>query len=180
MYIHYTEMLIFITVLWCVIRAAIVNKKKQIDWKRELELLLVYICIIVVARFTFFPFAKVDGKIQPLFFDAAKMYPFRINLEPLVHLNDYVVKREAVLNFVGNIAMFIPIGIIFPCVYEELNAHWKAIAAGIGFSLAIEILQLPFFDRVSDVDDLILNSLGYVIGYGIYLLMRVVTNKRQK
>jgi len=95
-------------------------------------------------------------------------------------LNDYVVKREAVLNFVGNIAMFIPIGIIFPCVYEELNAHWKVIVAGIGFSLAIEILQLPFFDRVSDVDDLILNSLGYVIGYGIYLVVRVATNKRQK
>ena len=35
-------------------------------------------------------------------------------------------------------------------------------------SLAIEILQLPFFDRISDIDDLILNALGYSMGYGIW------------
>ena len=46
-------------------------------------------------------------------------------------------------------------------------------AAGVGFSLCIEILQLPFFDRVTDVDDLILNSIGFLIGYGAYLLVRV-------
>lgn len=59
-----------------------------------------------------------------------------------------------------------------PIVYKELNTHAKAIVAGVCFSLCIEILQLPFFDRVSDIDDLIPNSLGYLIGYGIYLLIK--------
>ncbi len=43
-------------------------KNKRMDWKREVQLLLVYICIIVVTRFTFFPFAKINGQVQPLIF----------------------------------------------------------------------------------------------------------------
>ena len=31
------------------------------------------------------------------------------------------------------------------------------------------ILQLPFCDRISDIDDSILNSLGYILGDFIYL-----------
>ena len=42
----------------------------------------------------------------------------------------------------------------------------------MGCSLLIEILQLPFFDRASDIDDLILNSVGFIVGYGIYLLVK--------
>ena len=38
-------------------------------------------------------------------------------------------------------------------------------------------LQLPFFDRVTDVDDLILNSLGFAAGYGIYLLVKTIKKK---
>ncbi|MBQ1281708.1 MAG: VanZ family protein, partial [Oscillospiraceae bacterium] len=72
----------------------------------------------------------------------------------------------------GNSAMFIPVGVIWPAVYRELRTHGRAITAGIGFSLCIELLQLPFYDRVTDIDDLILNTLGYLAGYGILLLVR--------
>ena len=174
--IYYTHMLLFISMIWCFIRVVVAVRNKGINRKRELQLLLVYICIIVVARFTFFPFGKVDGRIQPLIFDVEKMIPFRINLVPFVHMTDYAIKREAILNFVGNIAMFIPVGIVYPTVYKKLNTHWKIITAGVGLSLAIEILQLSFFDRVTDIDDLIMNSLGYVLGYGIYLLVRIARN----
>ena len=87
-------------------------------------------------------------------------------------LFDYPKMSEALLNFIGNTAMFIPIGIIWPSVYRKLDTHKKVIAAGVGFSLFIEILQLPFYGRASDIDDLILNTAGFVIGYGIYLLVK--------
>lgn len=170
--ISYTSMVIFISSIWILCRVMVWKMRRRIDWKRELQLILVYICIIVVVRYTFCPFGKVDGKIQPLIFDVAKMLPPRINLVPLVHLLDYAIAGEATLNIVGNTTMFIPIGIIFPIVYTKLNTHAKVIAAGVGFSLCIEILQIPFYDRVSDVDDLILNSVGFLSGYGIYLLIK--------
>lgn len=177
--ITYSALLILISSLWILFRIFFFLKTKQFLWKRELQLMLVYICIIVVARFTFFPFSKVDGQIQPLVFEAAKAFPFRINLVPFVYLFDYPVFREAMLNLVGNTAMFIPLGIIWPIVFQKLDTHKKVIAAGVGFSLCIEILQLPFFDRVSDIDDLMLNSLGYLIGYGLYLLVKVLKRKLQ-
>ena len=137
-------------------------------------------CLIVVARFTFFPFSKVNGKIQPLVFDASKVFPVRLNLIPIVYLFDYEIRREALINLIGNTAMFIPIGIIWPSVFRKMDSPETIIAAGVGFSLAIEILQLPFFDRVSDIDDLILNSLGYLMGYGIFLTVKAIIRATKK
>ncbi len=170
--ISYTQMLTAITIAWLVIRGICWLKGKHIDLKREAALLLVYICIAVVVRFTFCPFGKVDGRIQPLLFDKGRIFPLWVNLKPFIYLFDYPTRRESLLNLIGNITMFIPLGIIWPAVFKKLDTHGKAIAAGFGVSLSIEILQLPFFGRASDIDDLILNTAGFLIGYGIYLLVK--------
>ena len=175
--ISYTSMVVFISIIWCLVRVVCATKAKRADWKREMQLLLVYACIVVVARFTFFPFSKVNGEIQPLVYESAKVYPFRINWIPFVNLFDYPEMRDILINVIGNTAMFIPLGIVWPSVYKGLDTHWKVISAGIGVSLCIEILQLPFYDRVSDVDDLLLNSLGFFIGYLLYLLAKLVSKK---
>ena len=170
--ISYTTMVILITALWIINRINIYRKTHFISWKREAQLILVYICLIVITQFTFCPFGKVDGNIQPLNFYPDNWFPFRINWIPFVNLLDYPDKGDILLNLIGNTAMFIPVGIVWPYVFKELDKPWKIIAAGIGFSLCIEILQLPFYDRVSDIDDLILNSIGFLTGYGIYLLIK--------
>ena len=172
--ISYSSVMVGITVLWILVRGMVCLRQKRFSLKRELQLLLVYICVVVVTRFTFFPFFKVEGKIQPLLFDASRIFPPRINLLPVVYLFDYPIFREALINFIGNTAMFIPLGIVWPSVFKKLDTHGKVIAAGVGYSLLIEIFQLPFFDRVSDIDDLLLNSLGFLMGYGIYLLVRTL------
>ena len=169
--------ILFITLLWVLVRLAVYVKTRAFSWKREAQLLLVYICLVVVVRLTFFPFSKVDGKVQPLLFDPGQILPFRLNFVPIVNLMDYEIRREALLNVIGNSFLFLPMGIVFPIVYKKLDTHLKVIAAGIGASVSIEILQLLFFDRVTDIDDLILNSAGYLLGYGIYLL---VTKAKKK
>lgn len=175
--ISYVSLITIITILWILIRTIVCLRQKHLNWKRELQLILVYICIVVVVRFTFFPFSKVDGKIQPLIFDIATMWPFRINWIPFVNLFDYPDTRDILINVIGNTTMFVPLGIVWPIVFKELDTHTKIIAAGIGCSLLIEFLQLPFYVRVSDIDDLILNSLGYLAGYRIYLLVKKARKK---
>ena len=177
--ITYLQMVMAISVAWIAVRAFFAVKNKKLDVKRELQLILVYICLIVVARFTFCPLRKVDGVILPLVFDATNVFPFRINLFPLVNLFDYDIFSEALINFIGNTAMFIPLGIVWPIVFKELDTPLKNLAAGAGFSLLIEILQLPFFDRVSDIDDLLLNTLGFAIGYGVYRLVARINRKKE-
>lgn len=177
--ISYPAMIAAVGFLWVLVRFLCFCRSRCFCVKRELQLMLVYICIIVIIRFTFCPFGTVEGKIQPLLFDSANIFPFRLNLIPFVNLMDYNVLREAKLNLIGNLAMFIPVGIIWPAVFKALNTHIRALAAGIGFSLCIEILQLPFFDRVTDIDDLILNSLGFLTGYLIWLLIKFLKQKIQ-
>ena len=176
-HISYASMILFISIIWCLVRLVCAIKNKRVNYKRELQLLLVYICIIVVARFTFFPFSTVNGKIQPLVFESTKVFPLRINWIPFINLLDYPSTSDILINLIGNITMFIPLGIVWPSVYKDLNKHWKILLAGIVFSLVIEILQLPFYDRVSDIDDLLLNSLGFIIGYLLYLFFGFIKNK---
>ena len=170
--ISYWQMVIAISIIWAIVRGICWAKARHFQIKRELQLLLVYICLVVIVRFTFCPFGKIDGKIQPLLFHAGKIFPLRVNVKPFVYLFDYPTMKEALLNLIGNTAMFIPLGIIWPAVFHNLNTHGKVIVAGFGVSLAIELLQLPFFGRATDVDDLILNTLGFIIGYGSYLLVK--------
>ena len=159
--------------LWLMLRIAVWLRQKRIDWKREAVLLLMYVNLAVLLRFTFFPMSRVSGRVQPLVLYTAAVFPFRINWIPMVRLHDYVSKRDLLLNVVGNAAMFIPSGIILPVVYPRLNRFWKVLLAGICISLAIELLQLPFSVRASDVDDLLLNTLGVILGYGLYAALRM-------
>lgn len=176
--ITYLQMLIFITVLWIIVRTIVSVKNKRIDFKREALLILVYICIVVVVRFTFCPFTKVNGQIQPLVFDVNKIFPIWYNLKPFIYLFDYPTLKEALINLIGNTAMFIPLGIVWPVCFKKLDTHLKVIASGFCFSLLIEIIQIPFYTRNSDIDDLILNTFGFTVGYLIYLLFKKIAKKK--
>lgn len=74
------------------------------------------------------------------------------------------------LNFFGNLAIFVPIG-LFPALLFR-NATWKRSAMiGLGMSSFIEITQYLIM-RNTAVDDIILNTAGAMCGYLIYLLIR--------
>ncbi len=165
------------TAVWLLIRIIILVKHKGLNLKREAVLLLMYVNLFVIIRFVFFPRDLDRGHVQPLVFDSGAVFPLRINLVPFVHLLEYDSLRDIIWNLAGNTVMFIPGGIILPIVYRRLNKLWKTAAAGGFISLCIELLQLPFASRASDIDDLILNTLGTVIGYGIYTSVRSAVRK---
>ncbi|MBP1590947.1 MAG: VanZ family protein [Oscillospiraceae bacterium] len=178
--ISFTAIELIFAFIWIISRAAVIIKNKKIDWKREALLLLMYINLAVIIRFTFCPMETVNGKVQPLIFDPETAFPFRVNLIPFVNLFDYDNRRDLLLNVIGNAAMFIPSGIVLPVIYRKLNNFIKVVGTGALISLCIEIIQLPFSVRASDVDDLILNTAGVVIGYGIYALVRSIKRKDNK
>ena len=74
-------------------------------------------------------------------------------------------------NFLGNIILFLPIGVLLPVVtgWKKL---WNTVAVGIEFSLLIEIIQLITSRGCFDFDDVLLNSLGSAIGFGLYSVAR--------
>ena len=168
-------MFAFITLAWIAVRACCAFKYKRFDWKRELKLLTVYICFVVLARIVYFPRHLVDGKIGTLVLDVEKIFPLWLNLVPIVHLFDIYDGWQ--MNIIGNITMFIPVGLAWPFCFKKLDTVKKAVIAAAGLPLLIEITQLPFFDRYSDVDDLILNTAGILIGALIYFGIKKAPRK---
>ena len=93
------------------------------------------------------------------------LVPFRIFTDSLASGADYFI-----LNFLGNSGMFFPIG-FFTALLWARPTLLKSAGAGFLYSLAIELCQLPL-DRGTDIDDLLLNTLGAALGYWLFLLFR--------
>ena len=176
--ITYKGLFIFITLAWIVTRAICGIKNKKVDWKYEAKLLTVFICLVVIARIVYFPMRLVDGRIASLVLDVDKILPPWINLIPIVHLFD--VYDGWLINIIGNVTMFIPVGLAWPFCFQQLDTLGKTVLVGAGFPLFIEITQLPFYDRCSDVDDLILNSTGILIGALIYFGVKLMKNRKNR
>ena len=161
-FIPYVYIVAVYTAIYLLVRAAVSIRNKKIDWKRERLHILMYINLLVIIYFTF----------SPLLLDLDEIFNCRINLIPFVYLLDYDVRAHMIYNVLGNIMMFVPTGIVLPVLYKRLDNFFKVTGTGLLISLVIEILQLPFADRTSDVDDLILNTLGVVIGYVLFVIVR--------
>lgn len=83
--------------------------------------------------------------------------------------NSYFMEKAA-LNIL-NIVLFIPIGFLLGCGFRNLT--WKrALAIGAMLSVFIEILQLIYRKGLCEVDDVIHNVLGCMIGYGVASILK--------
>ena len=142
------------TFIYLLVRAIVSIRSKKLDWKLEKLHMLMY--------FTF----------SPLVLDTGRIFDFRVNFIPFLYLTDYDNSTHMYLNVAGNILMFIPTGILLPVLYKRLDKACKVVGTGFLISLAIEILQLPFADRASDVDDLLMNTFGVIIGYVLFRFVR--------
>ena len=76
-----------------------------------------------------------------------------------------------------NVVMFLPLGFLIPTIWEELGKLRYILAAGCGFSVLIEVSQILSL-RGTDVDDVIMNTLGAVLGFGLYKLWDRLTGSR--
>ena len=63
-----------------------------------------------------------------------------------------------------NVLLFIPLGIFVPCLWPEYRSMMKTVGLGLMTSLGIEILQIFTF-RATDINDVITNVAGTMIGY---------------
>ena len=91
----------------------------------------------------------------------------RYSLYPFLSYTQLYDKLLAQL--ILNLGMFVPIGYLLGVTTEKMNTI-KIIGIGCLLSLTIEIIQLFSRRGVFNVDDVIHNSIGCAIGYGIYRL----------
>ena len=167
--------------LWLVFRACVFIHYKKVDWERESKLLLVFLISMIVIRYVFFAYYGNDLKSLSW----AYMHILTGDFDPQVN---FVVFRDIRMhysgwrgNMIGNILLFIPVGFFWPLCFEKLNNVFKVTLAGAFFSLLIEVFQLVLYDRVTDIDDLIYNTAGALIGACLYFaVLRPLLRKIKK
>ena len=79
-------------------------------------------------------------------------------------------RRGAIVNLLGNIGMFLPLGFCLPWAHVSLRRWWKTLLAAAGIVVCVELVQLVTLLGHCDVDDLILNLIGTAIGYAVWAL----------
>ena len=81
------------------------------------------------------------------------------------------------LEFIANVAMFVPLGLFFVLLLGR-SRWWLAIVLGVVMTVAIELAQQFIAGRVSDPRDLLANSLGATIGTILALILTASKARR--
>ncbi len=135
-------------------------------WRRAAALVLLLGELAALAAITLL--TRLDGPslgVQP--------YPFLAFWEAW---NAFTLKTW--LNPLLNVAMFLPLGVLLPLAAPPFRRWYLTLAAGAGLSLGIELLQLWLGRGQADVDDLMCNTLGTMLGYCLCALGRHLRDRR--
>ncbi|MRT18404.1 VanZ family protein, partial [Vitellibacter sp. q18] len=75
------------------------------------------------------------------------------------------------LSFILNILLFVPLGFLCPLISKTFERLRNTFLIGFGLSLFIETIQLFTLHRATDIDDLLTNVIGTIIGYFCFKLI---------
>lgn len=133
---------------------------------------------IVSVLFIMFLAALISQTVIPDFFindDGVLLFNRgydRINLTPFKEIRRALNVGGSffIVNFIGNLAVFAPIAFFIALLYNS-SGFFKCVLITAICSIVVEVCQIPQ-DRGTDIDDVILNTLGGIIGYIIYLILK--------
>lgn len=78
-----------------------------------------------------------------------------------------------------NAVMFAPFGFLLPLIWRRGSRLMPTVGLGFAFSLAIELTQL-LNNRTTDIDDLLMNTLGALAGFALFKLWERATNRIER
>ncbi len=149
---------------WLGIRLRFLHKSnKQIVMKRELKFSLFVFYFLLLYQVTVFRFGLTySGKL----------------IKPLIGVNVHLLTETIKIfhgsitvflyNVIGNMVWFIPLGMMLPALFFRWQSLKKIALTGFCVSLSIEVLQFLFHTGVSDIDDVLFNVMGAIVGFLLY------------
>lgn len=139
------------------------NETKKMIRILGIFLFILYLCVLTYFLF----FAEKYGRTMT-------DREYRYNLVPFLEIKRFwnnrdIVGELAVLtNLAGNVLGFIPFGAILPVISLRCRGFFRIMLFSFEFSLMVECIQLISKVGSFDVDDLILNTLGGILGYILF------------
>ncbi|MEG0734032.1 VanZ family protein, partial [Anaerorhabdus sp.] len=102
-----------------------------------------------------------------------------INIKPFLWLEQLNNVDQFVVEKIPNVLLFIPFGFLLPIVFKRVNKWYILLTITFLMTFTIEFIQ-SFIGRLADIDDIIMNLFGAMIGYALYVLIRYITKTRVK
>ena len=101
---------------------------------------------------------------------------YRYNFVPFREISRYIQYRKTIgynrvfINLVGNVIAFMPLGFFVPHLSKRRLSLPAVTLIGLEFSILVEVIQL--FTKVGccDIDDVILNTIGGMLGYVCFII----------
>src|SRR5437899_10347777 len=98
----------------------------------------------------------------------ANLVPFKTIIPQLNGQGNHLINM---VNLVGNIIPFMPIGLLAPLVFRSISWQ-KALVLGVVTGLTFEVMEVIFRVGIFDVDDVIMNAIGVMVGYGVFVISK--------
>lgn len=143
--------------------------------KRKIQIISwVFFIIYLVMMVYFLFFSEQMGRIPG--------NQYRYNLVPFAEIRRYLNYRSKIgnyhvlLNLLGNVVCFIPFGFVIPILTKKQTAL-RMLLLGMSASVLVELLQLVSMLGTFDVDDIILNTFGVLIGYVLFVVGRGIVRR---
>ncbi|MGE7863663.1 VanZ family protein [Bacillus mobilis] len=164
------------------------KSKKGVNWWKELISFLFAIYIGMVIAVTLFP-------IPIGFSTSIEHIRLSINIIPFVSIikdigeigiaydGDVLFMIGIIVrNVGGNILLLMPLGFLAPIIWDKFKELKNTILLGLVISISIELLQLmeslfSRWGRITDIDDVICNVIGSIVGYFIYKITLMLASK---
>lgn len=162
-FIQYISIIFYIVVL-------IIGIKKHFSLLNHITCFLLYFYIIIVISITVFPIPMHKELLN----DVRQIWMLKNNFVPFKSMYEIVktMYLPTILRQVGgNILLFVPLGYLVPIVFKKVSTINKVLLIGLSCSVGIELLQalisllIRATYRVTDIDDVILNTIGTLIGF---------------
>lgn len=122
-------------------------------------LVLIYILFLSRGSLTHYSYAQYFRRFT-------NFVPFKTIAEYIQRYNNGF-RNLSVTNLFGNFVLFLPMGMALPCLFKKLNRFWKVVLWVLGMVVVVEIAQGVLRVGSIDIDDVIFNVSGAMIGYGI-------------
>ena len=147
------------------------TRNQKLGW----VLFVAYLAVLVYFVF----FAESFGRLP------SQRDDYAYNLELFKEIRRFYVYRHQLgwkavtLNLGGNVVGFMPFGFFLPIVSRRGRKWYNALLLGFFLSLCIEITQLVFKVGSFDVDDLLLNTIGGILGFCCYKIVQKIRIRRK-
>jgi glycopeptide antibiotics resistance protein len=137
-----------------------------------------YICLLLI-----FVVVKFNGSIDRIISikENRSTGAWNYNLIPFHSMIRYlqnITDSYAYTNILGNILPFGPLGFLIPIIFKKYRRFVKTISICFISIIGIESFQFVTMLGFFDIDDILLNTLGCIIGYCVYGGLRILLNKQ--